>query len=94
MNSIYVEALEEFKLLTGTSFHDELYPTPASVPAELLKIVSKLKVSQAETQQIDLIYQMQRYKKGGIAVLPDEKKHLPDDFNSCKDQIELWSATL
>lgn len=55
MNSIYLEALEEYEQLTGTPYRDECYLTPVSVPSELLKIVSKVKVSQASKEQIDLI---------------------------------------
>lgn len=94
MNSIYLEALEEYEQLTGTPYRDECYLTPVSVPSELLKIVSKVKVSQASKEQIDLIYKIQQYNQGGIVVLPDDKKHLVDDFNACKERMELWNATL
>lgn len=52
MNSIYLEALEAYEQLTGTPYRDECYLTPASVPSELLKIVSKIKVSQARNREI------------------------------------------
>lgn len=94
MNSIYLEALEEYEHLTGTPYRDERYPTPASVPVELLNIVSKVKVSQASKEQIDLIYQTQQYKQGTIVVLPDDKKDLVDDFNACKERMKLWNPTL
>jgi hypothetical protein len=94
MNSIYIEALGEFEQLTGESFRDELYPTPASVPAELLKIVSKVKVSQASMQQVNLHYEMQRYKRGSVIILPDDKQNLPVDFKACAERMELWEATL
>ncbi|AVJ25404.1 hypothetical protein [Pseudomonas sp. MYb193] len=94
MNSIYLEAIEEYEHLTGTPYRDECYPTPAFVPSELLKIVSKVKVSQASKEQIDLIYQTQQYNQSGIVVLPDDKKYLVDDFNACKERMELWNTTL
>ena len=92
MNSIYLEALKEFETLTGTPFSDELYPTPASVPASLLKVVSKVKISQASAQQMKVFYQMQQFKQANIVVLPDDKKHLVGDFEACGEQVKLWSA--
>ncbi|MGN2406889.1 hypothetical protein ACTACD_14075 [Pseudomonas syringae] len=92
MNSIYLEALEEFETLTGTVFRDELYPTPASVPAELINVVSKAKISQASAQQMKFFHQMQEFKQGHILVLPDEKKYLVVDFEACGEQMKLWSA--
>jgi hypothetical protein len=41
MNSTYLEALEEYETLTGTPYIDELYQTPASVPAALLDVISE-----------------------------------------------------
>lgn len=52
MNSIYLEALEEYEQLTGTPYRDEYYLTPASVPSELLKIVSKRCDKQARNRWI------------------------------------------
>lgn len=92
MNSIYLEALEEFEALTGTPYSDELYTTPASVPAELLDVVSKIKISQANAQQMSISYQMQQFKQGNIAVLPDDKKYLVSEFEAFGEQIKLWSA--
>ncbi len=92
MNSIYLEALEEFETLTGTPFRDELYPTPASVPAELLSVVSKVKISQASAQQMAIFHQMQQFKQANIVVLPDDKKYLVGDFEACGKQMELWGA--
>lgn len=92
MNSIYLEALEEFKTLTGTPFSDDLYPTPASVPAELLRVVSKAKISQASVQQMNIFHQMQVFKQGHILVLPDDKRYLAVDFEACGEQMKLWGA--
>lgn len=92
MNSIYLEALEEFEALTGTPYKDELYTTPASVPAELLDVVSKAKISQANAQQISISNQMQQLKQGNVAVLPDNKSYLVSEFEACGEQIKLWSA--
>ncbi|SET81293.1 hypothetical protein [Pseudomonas graminis] len=92
MNSIYLEALEEFEALTGTPYRGELYATPASVPAELLDLISKAKISQANAQQMSITHQMQQFKKGSIVVLPDDKKYLVGEFQACAEQIELWSA--
>ncbi|PHN43104.1 hypothetical protein [Pseudomonas syringae] len=92
MNSIYLEALEEFETLTGTPFRDELYPTPASVPPGLLNVVSKAKISQASAQQMNIFHQMQQFKQGNILVLPDDKKYLVVDFEACGEQMKLWSA--
>ncbi|WP_117144341.1 hypothetical protein [Pseudomonas coronafaciens] len=92
MNSIYLEALEDFEALTGTPYSDELYVTPASVPAELLDVVSKIKISQASAQQMSISHQTQQFKQGGIAVLPDDKKYLVSEFEACGEQIKLWSA--
>lgn len=92
MNSIYLEALEEFEALTGTPYSDELYTTPASVPAELLDVISKAKISQANAQQISITQQMQQFKKGSIVVLPDDKNYLLSEFKACGEQVNLWSA--
>ncbi|RMR93043.1 hypothetical protein ALP78_00286 [Pseudomonas coronafaciens pv. striafaciens] len=92
MNSTYLEALEEFETLTGTPYRDELYLTPASVPAELLDVISKAKISQAHAQQISISHQMQHFKQGNVAVLPEDKTYLVGDFEKCREQIELWSA--
>ena len=92
MNSIYLEAIEEFEALTGTPYRDELYTTPASVPAELLDVISKAKISQANAQQMSITHQMQQFKKGSIVVLPDDKKFLASEFEACGEQIKLWSA--
>lgn len=92
MNSSYLEALEEFQTLTGTPYRDELYPTPASVPAELRDVISKAKISQAHAQQISISHQMQQFKQGNVAVLPEDKTYLVGDFEKWREQIELWSA--
>lgn len=92
MNSIYLEAIEEFETLTGTPFSDDLYPTPSSVPAELLNVVSKAKISQASAKQMSIFHQMQMLKQGHIFVLPDDKKYLVVDFEAFGEQIKLWSA--
>lgn len=92
MNSTYLEALEEYETLTGTPYIDELYQTPASVPAELLDVISKAKISQAHAQQINISHQMQQFKKGSIVVLPDDKKYLESEFEACGEQIKFWSA--
>ncbi|KPY25674.1 hypothetical protein ALP22_200261 [Pseudomonas coronafaciens pv. porri] len=92
MNSIYLEALEEFEALTGTPYSDELYTTPASVPAELLDVVSKTKISHANAQQMSISHQIQQFKQGNIAVLPDDKKYLVSEFEACGEQIRFWSA--
>lgn len=92
MNSIYLEALEAFKALTGKPFSDDHYPTPASVPTELLNVVSKAKISHASAQQMNIFHQMQVFKQGHILVLPDDKNYLAVDFEAFGEQIKLWSA--
>jgi len=92
MNSTYLEALEEFEALTGTTYRDELYTTPSSVPAELLDVISKAKISQANAQQMSITHQIQQFKKGRTVVLPDDKKYLLGEFEACTEQIDLWSA--
>ena len=62
------------------------------MPAELLDVISKAKISQANAQQMSITHQMQQFKKGSIVVLSDDKKYLVNEFEACAEKIGLWSA--
>lgn len=93
MNNTYREALEEYEQATGETFRNDLYPTPDSVPSDLLSVVRKVKLSQAHSRQMDIHYEMQAFRRsGGAVILPDDKKHLATEFEECRKQIEQWEG--
>lgn len=93
LNSIYLEALDEYKNLAGESYRDEIYPTKSSIPAHLLKVVSKLKASDAHAKQANLHFELQKYKTGSvvnISSLPPERKNIIQEFESLSAEIQKW----
>lgn len=92
MYSIYRESVEQYEALMKQPYDDAKYPSPASIPSnpELLKLVSKIKYSQAHNRKTDIYLSMQRLSGGRVFVATEENKHWLEEVEQLEHQLELW----
>lgn len=85
--------IEEYQTIAGIPYDDKKFPTPGSVPKELLETVSNIKKLQLEQRQFEINEEVRKFPMIGDAFhIPADKKYLIDDSEEVKREIDRWSA--
>jgi len=90
-HSLAAEYRSEFFKIYGRDYDPVEFTTPQAIlDLDLQRLVARLKISDANAEQTEIHYEIQKFKKGDVVILPDDKKHLVEEFEDAKKMMELW----
>lgn len=86
--------IKNYQTVAGSPYDDKEFHTPTSVPGRLLDIVKSIKILRLEQRQFEIIEEIMKCPRAGDAfVVSDTQKHLLDEFDAIKSDIEKWSTS-
>ena len=77
---------------TGTAYVDSMFPTPSSVPSNIMKTVKAIKLLRLEKKQIEIIVKVRSsmMERENYSIL-DSNTLLYEEFEKIKRDINQWN---
>lgn len=85
------EYIKSYQTIVGNSYDENMFPAPASVSEDLFEIVKAIKILRLEQRWLEIIQELRDGQLAGeVVVVPGEKKHLLEEVDSIRNEIEKW----